>query len=442
MLARSALCSPHRSLTLTPALLLLALAPACLAAGESSGKSKAAPVSADKVVGWQVLFDGTSTDGWRGFKRKGFPAKGWVIEEDCLKVQAGGGGGDLMTAAQYSDFDLSLEWKVSPGANSGIIFGVTEDEDAPWKTGPEYQIFDDADHNTDPTDPHSAGSLYALYAPEGKTLKPVGEFNLTRILLKDGRLTHFLNGTKIVQAEVGSDDWNERIRKSKFNAFSGFGKQAKGHIVLQDHGHDVWFRNIKIRDLTQPMPGEVSLFNGRDLDGWAAYSQDGSTLPKAWLVEDGLLKTMGSPAGYLYTKKEYESFVLRLEWRFNPETRKAGNGGVLLRMTGEHTVWPNSVEAQLHSTNAGDFWNIGKYPMKVNEERTNGRNTKKTHFAENPVGEWNEYEIVVDKTDITLMVNGEVVNNAWDVKVQPGRICLQAEGSEMHFRNIRLAEIK
>jgi hypothetical protein len=133
--------------------------------------------------------------------------------------------------------------------------------------------------------------------------------------------------------------------------------------------------------------------------------------------------------------------VLKLEWRFDPVTKKAGNSGVLLRRIGEQKVWPRSVEAQLQSENAGDFWNIDKFGMKTVPERTRGRNTRKTHGAERPIGEWNEYEIIVDGGDIVLKVNGQVLNRAWDVTVIPGQICLQSEGAVIQFRRIRLAPI-
>jgi hypothetical protein len=133
--------------------------------------------------------------------------------------------------------------------------------------------------------------------------------------------------------------------------------------------------------------------------------------------------------------------VLKLEWRFDP-AKGAGNSGVLLRMIGEHKVWPRSVEAQLQSGNAGDFWNIDEFPMKTDPQRTHGRNTKKTHFAEYPIGDWNEYEIVVDGGSVILNVNGEELNRAGDVLKTPGKIGLQSEGAEIHLRNIRLAPIR
>ena len=399
--------------------------------------------AAERAAGWTLLFDGETTAGWRGYRSKVFPSKGWVVEDGCLHVTAGGGGGDIITADQYGDFELVLEWRVSEKANSGIMFRVTEQHEAPWQTGPEYQILDDAGYGAAPTDAHSAGALYDLYSPaEGKVSLPAGEFNTTRIRLKDNLLQHWLNGVKVVECDISGEEFAQRIAASKFHVYEGFGVQEKGHIALQDHGNDVWFRNIKIRDLSAPMPNEVRLFNGEDLSGWTAYLVDEGKMEDVWSVEDGVLTCKGNPIGYIRTEADYTNFVLKLEWRFNPVTKEAGNSGVLLRMVGEDKVWPRSVEAQLQSGNAGDFWNIDQFPMRTDPQRTSGRNTRKTHFAERPIGQWNEYEIIADGGSIVLKVNGEVVNKAWNAKAIPGKICLQSEGAEIHFRNIRLGVIE
>ena len=247
---------------------------------------------------------------------------------------------------------------------------------------------------------------------------------------------------KIIECDLDGEEWKQRVAASKFSVYEAFGTQVKGHIGLQDHGNDVWFRNIRIRDLSAPMPDEVRLFNGRDFTGWTAFLLDDGRMEDVWSVREGILICKGRPAGYIRTEADYTNYVLRLQWRFNPVTKEPGNSGVLLRMIGQDKVWPRSVEAQLQSGSAGDFWNIDKFPMKTALKRTSGRNTKKTHFAERPIGEWNTYEIIVDGASITLKVNGETVNEASEVMEIPGKICLQSEGAEIHFRNIRLAPIR
>ena len=191
----------------------------------------------------------------------------------------------------------------------------------------------------------------------------------------------------------------------------------------------------------------VPLFNGKDLSGWVwvqGKSKDGNeqpvTINDVWSVKpDGIIHNKGKPGGYIRTEKDYTNYKLTLEWRF---PGKPGNGGVLLRKIGEDKVWPKSIEAQLQHENAGDFWNIDEFPMKVAQERTKGRNTKKEHPSnEKPLGEWNKYEITVDGGRVELKVNDLVQNVATECQVIPGKICLQSEGSEMEFRNVEILEL-
>jgi len=399
--------------------------------------------NAERAAGWKLLFDGSTSAGWRGYRKDAFPAAGWIIEDGCLKVLAGQGGGDIVTKDEYGDFELSLEWKAAPKANSGIIYRVAETHDYPWRTGLEFQVLDDAGHGLSPDDPHSAGAMYDLCAPiAAKSLKPAGEFNHARVRVRNNVVEHWLNGVKVVHCPIAGAEWTTRIAGSKFKDTPGFGVQSRGRIALQEHGDTVWFRNIKVRDLASPMPGEVTLFDGSGLRGWTHHLEPAGPINETWSVSDGILVCSGNPAGYIRTEQDFINYVLKLEWRFSPVTRQAGNSGVLLRMVGPDKVWPKSVEAQLHSQNAGDFWNIDEFQMTTDPARTNGRNTRKLAMAENPVGEWNEYEIIVDGPTITLFVNGWKVNEAWDVAVVPGKIGLQSEGAEIHFRHVRLAPIQ
>ncbi len=202
---------------------------------------------------WEVLFDGISTASWRAYRGKDFPAKGWKVEDGALRVMAKGGGGDLVTREQYGDFELAFEWKVSPGANSGVMYRVREDRGAPYETGPEYQVLDDAKHADGRNPKTSASALYALVAANAKKqLKPVGEWNEGRIVVKGSKVEHWLNGAQVVAIDVDGPEAKELISKSKFKDWPGFARQPSGHICLQDHGDDAWFRNLRIRRLTQP----------------------------------------------------------------------------------------------------------------------------------------------------------------------------------------------
>lgn len=187
----------------------------------------------------------------------------------------------------------------------------------------------------------------------------------------------------------------------------------------------------------------VNLFDGKSLSAWTYHLNDDKVkMEDVWSIQDGVLVCKGKPVGYIRTKDKFTNFVLTLEWRFDPE-KGAGNSGVLLRMVGEDKVWPKSIEAQLHSGNAGDIWNIGNFPMKVAADRTEGRRTKKAHdSSEKPLGEWNKYEITLNKGNLELKVNGVVQNTATDCEEVAGYICLQSEGAEIHFRNIALRPIE
>ena len=193
-----------------------------------------------------------------------------------------------------------------------------------------------------------------------------------------------------------------------------------------------------------------SLISG-SLEAWERYFADPKAkLQDVWYIEDGVLICSGKPLGYLYTKRDYGDFVLKLEWRWPPR-KKPGNGGVLIRMTGEHRIWPMSLEAQLNAGNAGDFWGLAGYRLSGPAERMRSSdhkefgkltNLKKTKAIENPPGEWNTYEIIAKGATVTLIINGEEVNRATGCDLNPGRICLTSEGSEIHFRNVVVTHIK
>jgi len=197
---------------------------------------------------WIVLFDGKPTDQLRGYKQKDFPTN-WVIVDGALKTVPGRAV-DLVTKDKFEDFELEFEWKVAPGGNSGVMYRVAETGGAPYQTGPEYQVLDDGGHGDGKNPKTSAGSLYALIAPNTeKTVKPVGEFNSSRVVFKKNHVEHWLNGAKVVDYEWGSDEVKALVAKSKFASMKDFMSQKEGHIDFQHHGQEVWFRNIRVRKL-------------------------------------------------------------------------------------------------------------------------------------------------------------------------------------------------
>jgi hypothetical protein len=200
----------------------------------------------EQQEGWRLLFDGQTLNGWRGYGMQTMPA-GWAAVDGALTRSAR--AEDIITTDQFRNFDLRLEWKIAPGGNSGIFYRAVETSDPIYYSAPEYQILDDLAHQDGGSDLTSAGANYGLHpAPRG-VVKPAGEWNSARILVQGNHVEHWLNGQKIVDYELGSPDWQQRVAKSKFNEWPGYGKAAQGHIGLQEHGSWVAYRNIKIRVL-------------------------------------------------------------------------------------------------------------------------------------------------------------------------------------------------
>ncbi|MCI0624086.1 MAG: DUF1080 domain-containing protein [Acidobacteria bacterium] len=198
---------------------------------------------------WIVLFDGKSKEAWRGYQRRDFPDKGWVIDQGAFKTVVDGEHVDLVTKQKFRNFELELEWKVSPGGNGGIFYRASEEDKEIWHSAPEIQVLDDDRHRDGKNPKTSAGSLYALVAPVGKKLRPVGDFNQFRLVLRSNHGEHWVNGLKIVEYDLGSPKLKELIAESKFKDMPSFARLPEGHIGIQHHGQEVWYRNIRVRDL-------------------------------------------------------------------------------------------------------------------------------------------------------------------------------------------------
>ena len=213
----------------------------------------------EKEDGWMLLFNGSDFNGWRQYNGTEMP-KNWNIEDNAMKVYTGegkrpgsGAGGDIIFGdKKFENFELSIDWKASKMANSGIFFNVKEVPGKPiYYAAPEVQILDNVDATDNKTASHLAGSLYDMIAADPKTVNPAGEWNTIVILVQNGKVTHTQNGVKVLEYELWTPAWDELVANSKFKNFPGFieGIAKEGYIGLQDHGYPVWFRNIKIREL-------------------------------------------------------------------------------------------------------------------------------------------------------------------------------------------------
>lgn len=217
-----------------------------------TGSAQNALSAKEKKEGWKLLFDGTTTTGWRNYKSDKVTDR-WKVSngELYLDKSVTTGAGDIMTDGEFQDYELTLDWKISACGNSGVIFNVVEDDKYKntYNSGPEMQVLDNTCHPDAKIAKHRAGDLYDLIACSKETVKPAGEWNQVRLVSKNAKMEFWLNGTKVVDFTMHTPEWKEMVANSKFKSMPGFGESKKGHIALQDHGDAVWFRNIKIREL-------------------------------------------------------------------------------------------------------------------------------------------------------------------------------------------------
>jgi 3-keto-disaccharide hydrolase len=200
-----------------------------------------------RAAGWRPLFDGTSTSAWRGYKSQTFPA-GWRIVDGVLTKN--GSVEDIMTRDQFGNFQLALDWKLSPGGNAGIFYRGTEEYDHIYWSAPEYQLLDDAGHPDGQSRLTSAGADYGLYPSPAGVVKPADQWNSTLIVVNGNTVQHWLNGQKLLEYEVGSSDWEAKVKASKFAAYPNYGRAKRGYIAIQgDHDGALSIRNVRIREI-------------------------------------------------------------------------------------------------------------------------------------------------------------------------------------------------
>lgn len=381
--------------------------------------------------GWQLLFDGKTTEGWRNFGKTTLN-DGCEVKEGNLVILGEGGemGGDIVTIDQFEDFELYLEWAISSGGNSGIFFHVLENGySGPYETGQEYQLIDDIGFPEKLEEWQKTGADYAMHNAGDKVLKPVGEFNSSKIIVKNGKVEHWLNERQVVAYELWTDEWKALVQKGKWKDYPGYGLARKGHIGLQNHGSRIRFRNIKIRDLTEP---GKSLFNGKDLDGWMIYGTE------KWYVEDGLLVCESGPDkqyGYLATEKIFKNFILRLQ--FKQESN--GNSGVFFRSSIKGTKisgWQVEV-APPGNDSGGIYESYGRgWLWQIPDDKEDVLK----------MGEWNDLVVKIEDERVMVWLNNELMTDLKDEKIgqATGKVALQIHdggGIKVRWRNISINEL-
>ena len=187
---------------------------------------------------------------WRAYRDADFPHEGWRVQGDTLRALAQGPRIDLISRQRFADFDLSFEWRLPPGGNSGLLYRVEETLDAAWQSGPELQLLDNGGHPDGRVPETSCGALYGVYAPDSRLNCPAGLFNIARVSLRGSRVEHWLNGARVLACDLSSEDFHRRIAGSKFADFPKFACAREGHLVLQHHGTDAWFRDIRVSSST------------------------------------------------------------------------------------------------------------------------------------------------------------------------------------------------
>lgn len=391
--------------------------------------------------GFVPLFNGRDLDGWDGDPRLWSVRDGAIRGETTPDRVAAGNTFLIWRGGTLRNFVLKLKFRIQ-GGNSGVQYRSreigkwrvagyqAEVENAPGKVGFLYD---------------EAARGWLVNVGDTMTIAPDGTKQVT------GKTA---DRDALIKAGYYRDrDWNEYViigrGRHLVHQLNGYttmeltdldekGFSPEGVLALQIHAGPpmvVEFKELQLKVLAAEFGDPVVLFNGRDLDGWT-YSSD--AVKGTFGVRDGVITDSGQPPGYIRTTADYTNYALRVQLRHVTE----GNSGVLLRMTGEDKVWPKSIEAQGLIRNLGDIWNIDQFPMKTDPGRTSGRHTPKRHPCnEKPLGEWNQYDILLDGGNLELWVNGLLQNGATDCQEVAGKICLQSEGAQMEFRNITLIPI-
>jgi hypothetical protein len=377
----------------------------------------------DRAAGWQLLFDGTSASGWRALDGQGPPKDVWSVEAGCLKLSPGASAADIVNEQTFDAFELEVEWRLASPEEGGKPLP------------PEAQI---------------APILAEANLTGVPILRPSGEFNHGRVVAHDGVVEHWLNGVKLLTLYMGPDEWAARVAGGAAKD-PLLGQLPLSRLVASGAGSAVWMRNMKIRRIPpagSQAPEEtrthsVALLDGVDLAGWRWIPETpGSNLPPPFHVKDGQLVCEGVHPGYLRTEAEYGDFVLTLEYACDPQTLNPADSGLMPRVTTEDGNVPRGVEVELLNRNAGSLFNCLHFPMEVDRSRSDAYTTRALRDVERARGQWNHLEVRIQGGELTVRLNGEVVNYASKLGVAQGPIAIRSQGSKFYFRGLTLTPLQ
>lgn len=392
---------------------------------------------AEKAEGWQLLFNGSTMEGWRDYNGDSLTAP-WVVEEGTIRALGGGSdaSGYIVTDGIYENFELVWDWKIAEGGNSGVLYHVVENPKfkVPYVTGPEFQLIDEANFPDPLEDWQKTAADYAMYTADTTKLKvnPAGEWNTSKIVFDNGHVEHWVNGEKVVEFEAWTDDWFARKNSGKWESAPEYGLAKKGVICLQDHGSAAWFRNIKIKELPRKTK-EVELFNGVDLTGWEVYGTE------KWYVEDSLLVCESGPEkqyGYLATRDYYDNFDLSVDFK----QLANGNSGVFIRSFIEPGAIVNGWQVEVApkgNDTGGIYESYGRgWLVQIEDEKEEILKP----------GDWNTLRIKVEGANVKTWLNGQEMVDLTDDKIgaAQGRIALQIHdggGIKVQWKNFKLTTL-
>lgn len=401
--------------------------------------------SQEKAEGWTLLFNGENLDGWKDYNSDSL-SNGWTVVDGCIQASGNGadGSGYLVTVKKYSNFELSWDWKLTHGGNSGMLYHVVESPKfyVPYITGPEYQLIDvegwEEVHAPNKLEEwQKIGVDYAMHLPDSSKMhvNPQGEWNNSRIVFDNGHVEHWLNGEKILEFEAWTDDWYERKFSGKWANCPEYGLAHEGLICLQDHGDPASFRNIKIKELPRKEPAASEcLFNGKDLHGWEAFGSIGASVDEEGnlVVESGADKTYG----YLGTRGYYKDFDLTVEFK----QCSNGNSGLFFHAFVEDSYQNNAVNGWQCEVAPKGCGTCGIYESYGRGWLAQVPSDKEDVLKE---GEWNTLRLRVEGDSVQTWLNGVEMVSISDSLVgsKEGRIMLQVhEGDDIKvlWRNFNM----